>query len=321
MTPRTDYPEYPPTPVPVGLLTTPPITWELDNLTFGAEDDDGVVWYVTASDGWFGPPKPKTQRQAKFQTAGSFRNLAPRGERIIVLTGKTRCPDVLTRLDALDRFAACASNPAVVYDMTVTDQTGRPRTIGVELDAATDVKLKGPLWFDWQLTLGCPDPRKHDSTWQQPACGPPISFGGPGADFSGAGLDFSGDGLDWGTPDAPQSVSVTNWGTATAYPVLQLTGPFTNPTITDLTGGIPLTYAGSGVFGDTVTINCDQFAARGFPSQSVYFNGTSSRRAQLVIPQGWPQVGPGETRTYQFTADNTNPATTTLTAYLRAAWI
>lgn len=320
MTPRTDYPEYPPDPVPVGMLTEPPITWELDNLTLGAEDDFGCMWYVTSSNGWFGPPKPKTQRQAKFQTAGSFRNLAPRGERIIVLTGATRCPDVLTRLDALDRFADMASDPAVVYDMTVTDQTGRPRTIGVELDAATDVKLKGPRWFDWQLTLGCPDPRKHDVTWQQPACGPPGGTGGPGADFSGNGLDFSGDGIDWGTPLVSQTVSVSNWGTGIAYPLFRIDGGFTNPVITDLGTGVTIGYAGTAVFGDHITINCDQFSARGFPSQSIYFNDTSSRRTQLLIPQGWPQVGPGETHTYQFDVASAGP-TTLLTAYLRAAWI
>jgi hypothetical protein len=303
----------------VGQLGALPVSWAVDNMLFGATDDQGCTWYVKKSDGWFGPPKPKTQRTAKFQTQGSFRSLAPRGERIIALTGTTKCPDVVTRLDALDRFAAMASDPAQVYTLIVDDQRGYPRTIGVELDANTQVSLAGATWFDWQIQFGCPDPRKHDATWQQPACGATFDSSA-GLDFSGGGLDFSGNGLDFGSVGGGSSAAtVTNFGSTTAFPVLQLAGPCQNPTITDVSTGLTLSYAGSLNQGDVLTINCDDFSALGFPSKSCYVNDTQNHRSQLALSGLWPQVGAGEVHSFSFAAGGTN-AYSALTVWLRAAW-
>jgi hypothetical protein len=305
---------------PPPILAGFPVRWQLDNMVFGAVDAQGCAWYCTKSDGWFGPPKPKTQRQAKFQTQGSFRSLAPRGERIIALNGSTRCPSVLARLDALDRFAAMASDPTIEYTLTVTDQSQRPRTATVEIDASPqDTKLVGPHWFDWQFQLGAPDPRKHDAVWQAPSIGLTQPTGG-GLDFSSGGLDFSSGGLDFGSySSAPSTATVTNVGTQIAYPLFQLAGPVVNPTITDVTSGITLIYAGTLGASDTLSINCDDFAALGVPNKGVFLNTAGNRRSLLVGPPPWPQVGPGEQHSFEFTGGGGAPAL--LTVMLRSCWL
>src|SRR3954468_9579687 len=142
------FPELSTPPPPPSSPTTLPVTWTLDNITFGAVDEFGCWWIVKSSNGWDGPPKPKTQRQVKSNAAGSFRASAFRGERVVSLTGHTKCPDPIAREAAADRLAAMAADPTVLYDLTVTERTGQARTLGVELDSQTDVKLASTGWLD-----------------------------------------------------------------------------------------------------------------------------------------------------------------------------
>lgn len=297
---------------------TLPTQWSIDGLVLGALDAENCWWVLRKSDGWFGPPKPKTQRSAKFQVAGSFRNLAPRGERIVALTGTTKCPSSIARLDALDRLAAIASDPARLYTLAVTELNGRTRTMDVELDAKTDVTMVANSWFDWQLQFAAPDPRKHDLTWQAPTAGLPVGES-PGLDYSTPGLDFSGVGLEFGNPGVPQYAQVVNFGTAKAYPVFQITGPVQTPFITDLSTGTTVGYAGRLVAGDVLVINCDEFPALGYPARSVFLNQTSNRRVNLVKQSSdWPTIGPGEVHNFQFEGVGYGA---TMTVFMRAAWI
>jgi hypothetical protein len=295
-----------------------PVQWACDNMVFGAVDAAGCWWIVTSSDGWFGPPKPKTDRQVRSNAPGSFRSAAYRGERVIVLQGTTKCPSVAARIAALDQLATMATDPGTVYELAVTDQTGRTRTISVELDSKTDVNLAGPRWFDWQLAFGCPDPIKYDAIWQQPVSGM-MSASEGGLDFSGSGLDFvTSSGLDFGTAGTPQAAQVANFGTERTYPLFEITGPSINPIVTDVSTGEFVTWAGTLKTGDVLTINCAEFPARGFPARSAYFNTFSNRRVQLSVPTNWPSVGPGEVHNFQLSA--AGATTSQLTVYLRSAW-
>lgn len=297
-------------------LTALPVTWALDNITFGAADEFGCWWIVKSSNGWYGPPKPKTQRQIKSNAAGSFRSSAFRGERVVSLTGHTKCPDPIAREAAADRLAAMAADPTVLYELIVTERTGQARTLGVELDSQTDVKLASTGWLDWQLQVGAPDPLKHDAVWQAPRSGM-LTTPSAGLDFGTKGLSFAPVGLDFGAPGTGLPSQVANFGTATTYPVFEITGPAVNPQIVDLDTGDVVSYAGTLYTGDTLTINCGEFVARGFPSRSCYLNTFTDQRVYLSVPAQWPSVRAGEVHTYGLRG--VGPVAT-LTTYLRSAW-
>lgn len=312
----------PETPISVTSPFIPPVTlpttWQLDNMTFGAPDAQGCWWIVRTSNGWHGPAKPRTQRVAKTFGPGSFRTPSFRGERIIVLTGSTKCPDGATRLDAMERLAAMAADPAQIYTLTVTDvATGVGRCMDVELDDRTDLKLVGTRWFDWSLQLAAPDPRKYSPTWQDPVSVLPTSSTG-GLDFGSPGLDFTGGGLDFGLPGTNTMAQVANYGTAPTSPVFSVLGPAINPVIVDMSTGDRVQYLANLGASETLTINNGDFSALGLPPHSCLINRTTNVRTRVTIGPDWPQLDPQAVTSYQLFASSASTAT--LTVYLRSAY-
>ena len=304
-----------------------PYQYALDGLTLGGLDAKDCWWIVRHAEGWLGKPKPKAARTPKPQASGSYRAAAFGGERIITLTGATRCPDNDARLEAVERLEAVAGVETRLYPLVVTDLRGVSRTADVELDDDIKVRLVGPYrWFDWQFTVVAPDPHRYDATWQAPRSGM-ISTGGPGLNFAGGGLNFAPDGLDFGSPGTGLRSQVANFGTARAYPVYEIKGPVITPRVTDLATGEHVDYGGQLYSGDTLTINCGEFpvtlpGTEGlvFPARSAFLNVYSDQRVLLSVPTLWPSVGPGEVRNFQLNGSG-GLSEAELIVYLRSAWL
>lgn len=89
------------------------------------------------------------------------------------------------------------------------------------------------------------------------------------------------------------SATVANYGTHTAYPIIQINGPVTNPVLVDAFG-ITMSFTISLVAGDQLVVNCKD--------RSVVLNGVVSRRNTLS-GVNWFAVPPGMAETVFFSAD------------------
>lgn len=87
--------------------------------------------------------------------------------------------------------------------------------------------------------------------------------------------------------------TLQNNGTHTAYPVITLTGPLTDPVLVDSVNGITMNFSITLVGGDILTIDCR--------NKAVVLNGTISRRSSLLGLQ-WFSVPPGMSETIIFGA-------------------
>jgi len=107
-----------------------------------------------------------------------------------------------------------------------------------------------------------------------------------GLDWStGGGLNWSsGGGLNWGTTLSTGTVTVTNPGTALAWPVFTLSDTLTNPTITDIVTGFRLTYTGAAMaVAESLVLNS--------LNKTVLRNG-GDRSRELTVRQ-WEAIAPG----------------------------
>jgi hypothetical protein len=195
--------------------------------------------------------------------------------------------------------------------LTVADGMST-RTIAVELNDIIHVDIwPDGLGFDWQLTLFAADPRFLDSAVQS-ASTTVISTSTDGLDWStGGGLNWSAGspgGLYWGVSGSTGVMAMTNNGTATAWPVFTVTGPMTNPTLTNPNTGDVLAYTGLVDVGQTLTVDCSPF------SRTVNLNGID--RSGALSSAQWIDLPPGTTTVLQFSGAGAG----TLTASWQSAY-
>lgn len=295
-------------------------TWSVDTLTVSGElttDDLGREWGVRAGgdDGWVAPPSMRTSRTDRVNAHGSFRAAGYREARQLTLSGFVACPDAATRERTELQLAALCSDPGRLYDYRRYTNT-TDLVVAVELDDQPKIEMVTLYRLDWEFVFAAPDPRKHDFQVQAPIAGPPTTSAS-GLDFTAPGLDFSGAGLDFGAPALPQPVSVGNYGTAPAAPVIQVFGPATNPVVRCITSGQELIYSAPLAEGEVLTVNCDRFVRDGFPARRAVSNVHGDVRNYLSL-SGWPSVDPGAVET--FTLLSEVAPTTQLRVILRSAW-
>ncbi len=113
-----------------------------------------------------------------------------------------------------------------------------------------------------------------------------------GAATTGFGFNL-GFNFGFGGTSTSGTASVTNAGTFPTYPVITLTGPLTNVTLTNQTTGEVLTIALTIASGDTLTID--------FLNKTVLLNGTASR--YFAKSGTWWQLQPGA-NSISFTAQS-----------------
>lgn len=280
-------------------------------------DDQGVEWILTKFDGWVGVPAPRSSRADRPNHSGSFRSAAYRGPRLMALEFQVTAPDVTTLRSIEERVNSICSDPAQLYPMVVTENN-ISRQVMVEL---SDAIVGTPVnWYGtrYSVVLAAPDPRKHDYSWQSSIgnLGTPPSGG---LDFTSPGVAFAPSGADFGTPGTPSIMTLHNAGTATARPFFAVQGPLAaNWQIVDQNGGYVITCTKALGSTDSMTINCDDFPANGFPGRSAYLNTSNSQRSSILVPYGWPKVLPGATNTYVLRSTSFTAAS--ITASLRSTW-
>lgn len=148
-----------------------------------------------------------------------------------------------------------------------------------------------------QFTLLAEDPYIYDY--------PPSISQISSATIASVGTGFNESfNLGFGGTILSSGASVTNNGTHTAYPLITIVGPVTNPVLADSYSGITMAFNISLAAGDQLVIDCRQ--------KSVVLNGTVSRRSTLA-GLNWISVPSGVSDTIFFSADSgTGSCTVTL---------
>lgn len=260
------------------------------------DDDFGCRWVVSPGQNVNDGPGVKTHITDKPFGVGSFRAKSYRAGRSIIMTGWCKAPDRVTREAARARFLSLfpAGDQAT---LSVADGIST-RLITVEL---ADIP-KATVWpsgngFDWQLPLYAADPRYLDAL-VNPASASAGGASTDGLDWTGAGaggLDWTGGGtggLDWGTSASGGVLTMTNAGSATAYPLFTITGPINAPIISDPGNGRTLAYSGLVDVGQTLVIDTSPF------TRKVQLNGID--RMGLMTSAQWISIPAGGTVTVSF---------------------
>lgn len=296
--------------------------WSVDTLHVSGRrtvDDLGREWGVEdgTDKGWINPPATRPNRKDRPVGHGSFRAAAYRSFRQFSLGGFVACPTPQLRERTEVELASLCSDPGALYEFRRRTDS-YDHTAMVELDDDPLIEMVTVYTLRWNFTWAAPDPRKHDHYWQEPVCTAPQTHT-TGLNFAPTGLDFSS-GLDFGITTIDSTIAqVGNYGTAPAYPLLRLQGPLSAPAVVHRESGRAIRYASDIAAGEVVTVNCDDFPARGCASHAA-ISTARGNVSSLLVREGrdWPVVDPQTAAT--FTLRSGGDLSATLTVSLRSAF-
>lgn len=272
----------------------------VDGWSGNTVDDDGVEWWVTKENGWSSGPDVRLTLADRPQRDGGFDAASFRSVRVITLEGLAIAPDQDTRERAKDRIGSVLADGSALAELTVQERTATRRAM-VRLSSGTKIVDKGPYSFEFSLQVTAPDPVRQGVEEHTVSCGLPRP--GPGVTFP---LAFP---LRFGDP-VNGSLSLTNAGTAPAWPLWTVTGPCNQPVIRNDSTGQRLAFGLRLLDGDTLKIDV---AAR------TVILGGASRRSALLPRSAWFRLPPGSTAVSFDALDSTESGT--LTATWRDSWI
>lgn len=272
----------------------------LAGLQFGVVDASGVAWRIGADglQGWDSAEvrSTLTQREAAH---GAWMGPTYLGERVITLAGTIAAPTEVLAAAAVERLLAAAPLDGLA---TLTVWEPVPKQAQVRQSGKSIVKWETDTTISWSLLLTAPDPRRHSTDLRQVTTGLPATTGGLVLPAT----------TPWTMSAVATSgiITAANEGSITTLPLLQITGPVQEPSITTLypDGTVTaLRYGGTLGSGDVLTLDtAEHTAIVGGATRRRYLSGT------------WPQIPPGGSQ-FLFQSTAYTPAAT-LTATWRAAW-
>jgi hypothetical protein len=270
--------------------------WTIGSWAANVLDAAGVQWVVSATQGWYEGPGVRLNQSPIARYDGGYRTPSYRAVRVVTLTGWAEAPSKAVAEQARIAFLGMFSGGGQATLTCIDDYT--VRTAAVELgDAPKASPVSQASSFDWQLVLSAVDPRMYDPNALTAFSVAPLTTGG--LDWStGGGLDWStGGGLNWGTVVSNGTITLTNPGTAEAWPAFTLTGPLSFPVLAASNGSI-LAYTGSIIAaGDTVVIDTSPY------HRTVLLNGTTDRRPHLETAE-WFAIVPQQPVTVSLSTSN-----------------
>lgn len=280
------------------------VSAQLGGITLGGVDGFGTTLTLALEDGFLGSPAMRLARVDWPSQAGSFPTAGVLESRTIVLTGlglATTTAGAIASARALDAILAGGGTGPLVW----VDPAGTLQMM-VQRDGPVRIRITAPTIFEWQLALWAADPIKY-------------GLGASAiATLTGAG---GGTGrvwprvwpLGWGGVVGINSgsVSVRNAGTVTYWPVVRITGPAVNPTITlNETGDfVRLAY----------TVPAGQWVDIDLGTRRVLLNGQVSLRYLATYGGNWLAVPVGG-GTVSWTADVADPAALLTVNFYEGAW-
>jgi len=261
-------------------------------------DGDGYKWILTRLGGWFDSPSPRADPLERPGADGDYDGNPTQDSRLVIVEGTVTAPDRVALQVAMDRVNAVLTGATRYGTLTVDEVArGMSRQAVVRLGGQTVVARTGPTTADLSFSLFAPDPRRYSSELHSVTVGRYM----PGGGFSFP-ASFP---IPFGTNGSDGTVTVTNAGTASTWPVLRFSGPSTNPyakRVGDGTIAAGLTL----VSGQELVVDCGL--------RSVLL-GSASRR-QFLTADDFFALPPGQSQIY-FSADD---GAGELTVEWRDAW-
>jgi hypothetical protein len=255
----------------------------------GSTDINGCDWILTKESGWFGSPAIKIARVDKPAARGVFRGNEFRGGRVMTLEGVLAAPTVPALRTASRALFGLFPDPHVQYPLTVIEETGLGLSTNVVLDGEILTTPLAATSVTFSIQLVAPDPRKVATV--STTVSVLLAAGGSG----GVAYPVTYP-VPYGMPGTSGAVTLTNAGTADADPYFVFTGPLTNPSVTRADTGDTVTYNGTLLATDTLTVDSG--------SGAVLLDGVNRR--SLLTALNWFSVPGGRSITCLFRTTSTS---------------
>lgn len=270
--------------------------------------DAGTQTIMTGLDGWYGSTKVRRDKAVRTSSHGSHGERGWKDERLVTLRGHFFGVSRGEAAREAERLAGFLGDGTEGI-LTIDDADLGPRWAEVYLvDDGVDCKWTGRSDFPFTIRMLAPDPRKYGTKLVSPTTG--IQAPGGGMVFPLFGPPNTGK-LDFGTGGSTGLVSLSNVGTAPAFPVYRVTATGTPNgfSVTETTTSRRVVYSGSVVAGQELVIVTGEGSAT--------LNGEAPRENELVLAQFTP-VPPGGSSSWLFEAPNSVNAQ--LTVEVVPAW-
>lgn len=304
----------------MGLPAMGTYTWSLDGLSFNTGvDGNGFSFLVKTSKGWKGSPPRRPDLTLRPDSDGAYRGPNYAGPRVVELDGIAQVEPGVSRDALTDALEGLCRGATPLYAL-VRNERDRALQLLVEVQGSIDIReLPDGATVAWNIQLVASDPRKFSTSVKT------ASTAIAQAPLDGVLWDGTpgNTGVEWDGPAAPPItgvvwqassgvsgvISLDNAGNADTPILFEIQGPVTGtlvqPTITDTTNGHVLTYSGTLIPGDVLTIDTG--------TGNVRLNGSSG--AGQMIRADFFDVPARSTIAVQFSASG--PADT---AQLTATW-
>ena len=261
-------------------------------------DAHGCEILLSEIKGWFDGPGVRANPLERPASDGDYDGNPTQDSRVITVTGTITAPTDVALQESMDDLDSLLTG-ATRYDTLTVDEMSRglSRQAVVRLADGTLIQRDSDVHATFSLMLFAPDPRRYSSELHTVTVGRYM----PGGGFSFP-ASFP---ISFGTNGSDGTVTVTNAGTASTWPVLKFSGPSTNPyakRVGDGTIAAGLTL----VSGQELVVDCGL--------RSVLL-GSASRR-QFLTADDFFALPPGQSQIY-FSADDGAGA---LTVEWRDAW-
>lgn len=244
-------------------------TWDLDGFSFNSGADERGYSLLATAKGWDSglPARPRLTDRPNGN--GSYRSPNYRGPRVVELEGVAQAPTRLDREHLMNDLAAVCLEPKTLYPLTKTTRA-HTLTLYVELTSEPVITpLPDGLTVTFNVQMVAADGRKY-STQLKSALARLAQASVLGVQWNGPGPSTTG--VQWGGPGPAitgvvwqassgtgSTIGLDNAGTAPTPILFTFTAPTTGtlptPTVTCLGTGETISYAGTMIPGDIMTIN------------------------------------------------------------------
>lgn len=246
------------------------VRWSLDGVSFNTGPNaSGFSYLVQSSKGWTDGAPARPELIPRPAANGAYRSSNFSGPKIVELSGIAQAETRASRELLADTLAGLCTDPDTVYSLVRTERT-RELALGVERNAGIAVRdLPDGYTVAFNIQVVATDPRKFatlvktagpTAIAQAPTDG--IYWGGPagttGVEWNGPAVPTTG--TVWqASSGVSGTMSLSNDGGAETPILFTITAPTTGqlaqPSITDINRGLAITYSGTLVPGDVMTID------------------------------------------------------------------
>lgn len=262
---------------------------QLDEIAFDGAAADG--WVIQSLSGWYDVPEVRAGLDDRPSADGSFEpSVVRRRSLSFTLAATYLGGSEVQALQAAHLLRSSLSGRTVVA--TVTDALGTSsRRVQVRQIPVPDHHGREEIAVKVDMIAFDPFRYGPESCW---STGLPVPGSGAVWPAGPDGAGTAGGYVDWGTPGTPGRVTVTNTGSAPAYPVLTVSGGGFSSSgfqIAEVESGRRLTFVREVVDGSVL-----RFDGR---SRRVSIDGVSDVTGALANAE-WPVIPAGGSRSFQF---------------------